>query len=351
MRDNQMNTMIRKQLLGALALGALLHATAADIRDGDNQFSLNGAFGFNIKASFRNLEPPPPDPGPATGTQVDRFYDNGYVRVDASGNAGGQTTYWGFDKAKGATSDGLPGGAVTLTSTRSPAQGQSFGGTDDPQMGVDFGYARRLIRCGDERNPWMIIGVEAGFSWLDLALRNKGEVTGDATTADTFHLAPGNAVLGNSFEGTALGPGPLLDATPTRSLTAGTANVQNALEGQIWGLKAGPAFEIMLGDRASLTFSGGLAVVGVDADYTYSETVAIGSAPPVTAAGAAGLRQWNVGGYVKGELAVLLAEGWRAQAGLQYVNAGQFQTGAGHYSAELDLRESVLFTLGLAFAF
>jgi hypothetical protein len=37
-------------------------------------------------------------PGPARGG-VDHFYDDGYVRVDATGNAGGQTWFWGYDTA------------------------------------------------------------------------------------------------------------------------------------------------------------------------------------------------------------------------------------------------------------
>jgi hypothetical protein len=348
-----MKTILGKQLLGTVALGAVLHATAADIRDGNNRFSLNAAFGLNIKASFQNLAAPPPDPGPPTGTQVDRFYDNGYVRVDVSGNAGGQTTWWKFDEALGATYDGLPGGAVTLTSTRSPAQGSAFSGKDDPQFGLDFGYARRLIRIGDDGNPWMIIGLEAGFTWLDLVMRNNASVSGTATTADTFHLAPGNVVLGSSFEGNYLGdpPGPLLGTAPTRSLTAGTSSVMNTLDGQIWGFKVGPVFEIMLGSRASLALSGGLAVAGVDADYNWSEALTIGAGPASTTLGNNGISQWNVGGYVKGELAMALGNGWSAQAGIQYANIGQFQTVAGRYSAQLDLRDTLLVTVGLGYSF
>jgi len=39
------------------------------------------------------------DPGPATGGGIDRCYDDGFVRVDVSGNAGGYTWYWGYQNS------------------------------------------------------------------------------------------------------------------------------------------------------------------------------------------------------------------------------------------------------------
>jgi hypothetical protein len=39
------------------------------------------------------------DPGPATGGGVDRFYDDGFVRVDATGNPGGYTWFWSYENA------------------------------------------------------------------------------------------------------------------------------------------------------------------------------------------------------------------------------------------------------------
>ena len=36
------------------------------------------------------------DPGPAIGHAVNHCYDDGYVYVDSSGNAGGYTWYWGY---------------------------------------------------------------------------------------------------------------------------------------------------------------------------------------------------------------------------------------------------------------
>src|SRR5580692_989632 len=87
--------------------GVLLPVSAAFAQLNDDtdrptqRFGLSYRAGFNITADFRNLGgfPASSSPGPATGGGIDRIYDDGYVRVDSSGNAGGQTWFWGYKNA------------------------------------------------------------------------------------------------------------------------------------------------------------------------------------------------------------------------------------------------------------
>src|SRR6188768_2236166 len=53
-----------------------------------NRISLSYRMGLNIKADFRRLGgfDAATDPGPDSGAAVDRNYDNGYNRVDITGN-------------------------------------------------------------------------------------------------------------------------------------------------------------------------------------------------------------------------------------------------------------------------
>ena len=338
-----------RTLLTATALVATLHTiTAGEIWQGDNRFSLNAALGYNIKLSARNTEALPPNVGPATGTQVDRFYDNGYVRLDVSDNEGGYTTWWKSD----AVQSGQPGGAVTLSSTRSPAQGETFNSKDDPQVGLELGYARRLFRCGDGDRPWLIIGIEAGIALLDLDLKDAPGVTGTSVTTDTYHLAPGNVVLGSAYEGSFEGPGPLLGSEPTdRAFTTGTASLANRLSGQLWALKLGPTFELPLGRSVLVGLSGGWAVTKVRAEYDYVETTAIGAEAPAMAGGSGKFDSWHGGLYVKGNVAVDLGRQWQAQAGVQWQDTGSMTKAAGNYAARLDLSSTLLVTLGLGFSY
>src|SRR5262245_52058507 len=63
-----------------------------------NRFGIGYMTGFNFKAQFKGIGrfAPAADPGPDTGSQEDRFYDDGYNRLDSSGNAGAMTWYWGY---------------------------------------------------------------------------------------------------------------------------------------------------------------------------------------------------------------------------------------------------------------
>lgn len=55
--------------------------------------TLGGYVGSSISWLGQN------SPGPATGGVIDRFYDDGFVRVDAAGNPGGYTWFWGYQDA------------------------------------------------------------------------------------------------------------------------------------------------------------------------------------------------------------------------------------------------------------
>src|SRR3954467_4203873 len=60
-----------------------------------NRIGLSYQMGLNITVDFRRLGGLAlSSPGPATGTTVNRTYDNGYNRVDISTNAGGLTWHW-----------------------------------------------------------------------------------------------------------------------------------------------------------------------------------------------------------------------------------------------------------------
>jgi hypothetical protein len=52
-------------------------------------------------------------PGPSTGTIENRCYEDGYVYIDISGNAGGQTWYWGYQ-----SSAQIVGNYITFRSRR-----------------------------------------------------------------------------------------------------------------------------------------------------------------------------------------------------------------------------------------
>ncbi|MEI8197467.1 MAG: hypothetical protein WCI73_16345, partial [Phycisphaerae bacterium] len=62
------------------------------------EFGVSAGGAFNMKARFGSTADTLPranDPG-AAAAGTDHTYDDGYNRVDSSGNAGGLTTDWGY---------------------------------------------------------------------------------------------------------------------------------------------------------------------------------------------------------------------------------------------------------------
>src|SRR5262249_32836648 len=97
-----------------------------------NPLPLSYRIGLNIRADFKKLGgfAPLSDPGAATGSAVNRTYDNGYNKVDISTNAGGLTWFWGYQNA-----NQIQGNSLVMESSSSQNTGSSNNHQDDPQHG------------------------------------------------------------------------------------------------------------------------------------------------------------------------------------------------------------------------
>src|SRR5204863_732465 len=115
------------------------------------------------------------NPGPATGG-TDHTYNDGYVRVDSSGDAGGVTWNWGYQKDSQVVGDTLQFHATQSDSASSGSDNI----TDDPQYGIELIY-QRVTGSFSSSGNW---GLEAGFGYTDLDIRGSAG-TGSLTT-DTF---------------------------------------------------------------------------------------------------------------------------------------------------------------------
>jgi hypothetical protein len=75
---------------------------ATHLASAEERSSLTGQLGSTTLSGYINASISwlgQSDPGPATGGGIDRFYDDGFVRVDATGNPGGYTSFWGYEDA------------------------------------------------------------------------------------------------------------------------------------------------------------------------------------------------------------------------------------------------------------
>jgi len=320
-----------------------------------NKFGLSYRMGFNMKVDFEKLGGLQlSDPGPNTGSTFNRNYDNGYNRVDISGNQGGMTWNWGYSSPSSASPD-----AITLQSDSTPATAQSGSYQDRPQSGVELSYSRELTRG----KKWRA-GLEAALGYTSVSIDDSQTLTYQATrTSDTFSL---NGVVPPvpPYAGTFEGPGPLLSSslnpsgrTVTELADAATIRGDRSIDSDVFTIRLGPYLELPLSRKFALTFSGGLTLGAAHTKFSFHETVSI--AEPDSGieldSGQRSGSDWStdflVGGYAGASLSYAISETVGVFAGAMFQAAGESINESQTKESVLNLGKSVVVSVGLSYSF
>lgn len=331
-------------LAAAAAVPAL---QAGDRIEQPNRLTFGPRVGFNVRAGFSSaLSAPTAQPGPATGGGVDRSYDDGYVRVDSSGNAEGKTWYWGYDQASQVN---LEGDTLSLSALTSVGQTPEHDVTGDPYVGGDLTYTRYLFEWG--RAYW---GLELGGSFLPLEIKDNSPLTGLLTSVtDAFSLGgvvPPAAPYRGAFEG----PGPVIGDTPTRTTLDRqvTYTGKREIETMAVGLRLGPSLDVSMGNPLSLQISGGLHVLYADSDFKFQENVVLAEGGTLRSqSGSVSQQDWIFGAYVRGQILLALSRSVGIVASVEYLMTEAIELETAGHRARLDFGESFGCTAGLAWTF
>jgi hypothetical protein len=291
-----------------------------------NRFSVGARIGLNFKGSFSVARS---NPGPPTGG-VNHNYDDGYVRLDSSGNAGGLTWNWGYDNASQVVGD-----AIEFHTIDSPALPSSISeSSDDAYFGLELVY-QRLAGTFMSGGGW---GFEAAFTYHEIDIRGgrRGSGAGNFIT-DRFPL---NGVLppGHPYRGTFEGPGPVIGDTPTRTVTSDGVSfaTDNHLQGQMFGFRFGPFIEWNFNRRVSVALSGGLALAPALIDYDFEEEIVTDSGVTDFDRGGGSKTDLLYGNYVGGVVRFQITEQWGVYAGAQYLTLNEWEHTIGNRTAQLD---------------
>jgi len=347
----------RKQWLRAVvagSVGPLLAAAATSAAhgadaDNPNRFNASGRFLFNVKADFMHLATPA-NPGPGVGVHAgDHVYDDGYVKVDESGNAGNATWNWGFQKPSS-----VVGTSLELHSSRSPADGLTQRKSDEPQSGFEVSYGR-VLKSVDVCGKPMRLGLLGAFGMTFLDIRNSSSITGATTgVKDTYDLSGLPLIPNAPYAGSTPvlgGPLPLLlpDAPTARTPVnvAATATERMKVSGNLYGLKVGPFAEFPVSDAVSVQVQGGFAALLADGEFAWSEEISTGGA----GTGSASKNAWRYGGFVEGQVNVALGRNWSAFAGAGWQNVGNYSVQAGSKAVKVKLDSAISGFAGLSYSF
>jgi hypothetical protein len=305
--------------------------------------------GLNISVDFKKLGgfPALTDPGPATGSQVNRNYDNGYNRVDSSGNTNNQTWFWGYDRASS-----IQGGNLVLDSSSSPATAVSKNREDDPQHGMELSYSRQFYR----HDPWRA-GLEAAIGYTHIGISDGRTLFAEVNrTTDTFSLGGIVPPLA-PYHGTFSGPGPVISSSPDRAHSVIDADAiivgKRDLDADLFALRLGPYFQFPIYKKLSGILNGGLTLAVGRTDFSFRETVTIADAGLTSAPRRSSGSQTDflVGGYAGAALSYELTRAVSLFCGAQFQAAGRAVNHEAGKVAILDLGQSIILSFGAGYSF
>lgn len=307
-----------------------------------NHFGLDFRLGLNIKARFSYAAAAAVQPPPAAGG-VDHTYSDGFVRLDSSGDQGGQTWNWGYQNASQ-----VPGNGTVLMHSPGGVTGASDR-NDDPRLGFEVNYVRDLAHLG-----WGRVGVKLAFGYTDLNIHDSQPLNGNASLiTDAYSLGSVTPPLA-PYSGSFNGPGPVIGDTPSRTISSVPGGVlitgNRQMDATLYDWRLGPFVELSLSQRLSCQVGGGLAVGLAQSTFSFSD-VTTTSGGTVQAAGSTRNTDALVGFYGEAGLAYEVVSAASFFAGAQFQYLGDFNQSVGGRNAQIDLKKSVFFVVGLQWRF
>jgi hypothetical protein len=320
--------------------------------DSSDSLSLSMRFGLNMSGKFLGGGGVTGsyDNGARTPNGDPYNFDNGYVLKDVSGNAGGQTVYYGFDKASQIS--GAPGVNQSLALNRTASAGENDS-LYDPRIGAELTYNHLLGVNKDWHH--LRYGVEMAANYTPLSFH---DTVGGGITQYLYAFAPGVMAPAAPFQGNYYGAGPsgnpyaILNATPYAQSQVSSFIEQQDFKADLWGFRLGPYLEMPLTRKLSVHVSGGFAAALLDASASWSETsTPSGGGAPTTTSGGGQNVVPLYGEYARLSFSWQLDKNWDAEVGAQFQNLGVYSHDFGGRTVQLDLSQSIFVEAGITYRF
>jgi hypothetical protein len=276
---------------------------------------------------------------------TEHFYDDGFNRVDSTGNAGGQTSFWGYDTAGQVVDD-----MVVMSSYSAVGSATADGVHDAPHWGAELTYAREL---GWNGSYWW--GVEIGVSWTDMNFKERLSFQNNATIVRDGYALNGATPPPAPYAGTFGGGGVSLSDEPMRTvqnLSGGALTTgEYELEASMYLVRLGLLYETPFTPWLTLQFGGGVAGGYIDSEFRFEESTTIASVRSSTTRGSVSGDDFVGGAYAHAGLALHFHERMMASLGLQYKYLTAFEQEAAGRRAEIDFEGSLYVALGFGITF
>jgi hypothetical protein len=341
--------------VGAVAIAAFMMAGTAGRAQSEydpgwtKNLRVGAISGFNIKGNFKVSGQFPVggnNPGPTGVSGADHVYDDGYVRLDETGNAQGYTSFWGYESA---AQYNAGSGQLLMHSTTS-FTGQGGGSADnDFSIGAELAYGGVIKRWERTRLGW-----EFGFGWLPFEISESSPFAA-LVNRDTYAFDTGGIILpGAPFSGGSSGLGPTIRdvATLVGSDTApGLVQGSQALDVDLFIFRLGPTFFYDVSRRVGVMVSAGPAAALVSQTYNYSESITFTDGSTASNHGSFSDSEFVYGGYVSVLGTYHVEAGGDIYLGFQYMPLSDSAISQSGREGSLDFSGQFLISAGINWTF
>lgn len=278
-------------------------------------------------------------------------YDDGYVLVDDTGNAGGFTTFWGYDNATQHSQKGQPVDSITFTRTESITVPDSTRTIDDsPYIGMELAYGGPITRLGRARLGW-----EVGYGLLPINISDSRTLNGSAFRIFDIYDATGIIIPPEGYRGGPSGeqqPGIGGEPFEGGDFTEGaTISGPRTLDVYLHNFRFGPTLHWEFARRWAVQGSAGGAVGIVTGEYKFNETITLESGGSNVNSGRIGTSEFVYGAYVNGVVLFHVEEHGDIYAGIQFMTMSNTEVEEGGRRARLNLGGAFSFLVGVNWPF
>jgi hypothetical protein len=262
---------------------------AIDMPSAKSRWTFGASFSplLNVESDFSGLgsfnsafAPQPPGGG------RDYEYEDGYVRVDITGNAMGLTGYWGYDNASQ-----YDAGNETLSFnlTSGLANGRA-GETEDYSPGFEIFAYYDMGGIADFQGKPVSWGFKGGLHYAKISTGGSRALTTDVLRITDSYDASGFFLFPPpGYRGTIGGNGGLLGDSPTRTqeiiANGGSIATDLDLDVDLITFTVGPYIQIPVAEKFSVSAEAGVSVSIAHGDYEFDTLTSITGLPDQAAAG------------------------------------------------------------------
>jgi len=299
------------------------------------EFGISAGGSANYKAGFRNRAQAQSYRSNfgAAAAGVDHYYDDGFNRVDNTGNQGNQTTLWGYQNA---AQDN--GGTLTMNSSRTVVNQQGSSASDSgiqPSLEI---YWQDMLTDYEKWN----FGLRVAWRWQRIELDGSGFYdTAIETVSDTYTYA--GTLPSAPYDSGLIGATDVrMGDVPERSYRqrAGRSfRASREIESDLTALDLGPLVSYDIAKDLRIVFSVGGTLAWMSGDFSYRDDI-YGS-------GSDNSNDWLIGFYYGADLQYLLTENWGVFAGCLQHRLEDFSQSTEGRSAELQFDDSYSFRFGV----